>query len=156
MSGSTYRAAVIGLGRMGSTFDDEITQGGSIFLPYCHAPTYHAATNIELVSGADPHDEQRQIFGQRWGLDEGHLYADYRQMLRQTTEASDAFHYFAFMTNAGSLIGRRAYLPYGLKLFGNLFVRNALPIWKSWVCMFSLYVLKYIFSRRIITFTNDV
>jgi predicted dehydrogenase len=83
MPGPTYRAAVIGLGRMGSTFDDEITQGGSIFLPYCHAPTYHAATNIELVSGTDPHDEQRQIFGQRWGLDEGHLYADYRQMLQK-------------------------------------------------------------------------
>ena len=81
MSGSTYRAAVIGLGRMGSTFDDEITQGGSIFLPYCHGPTYHAAANIELVAGADPHAEQRQIFGQRWGLDEGHQYADYRQML---------------------------------------------------------------------------
>ncbi|SVC71647.1 uncharacterized protein METZ01_LOCUS324501, partial [marine metagenome] len=31
----TYRAAVIGLGRMGSTFDDEIERGGSIFLPYC-------------------------------------------------------------------------------------------------------------------------
>ena len=46
-----YRAGVIGLGRMGSTFDDEITQGGSIFLPYCHGPTYHAAPNVELASG---------------------------------------------------------------------------------------------------------
>ena len=27
---STYRAAIIGLGRMGSTFDDEITRGGSL------------------------------------------------------------------------------------------------------------------------------
>ena len=51
----TYRAGVIGLGRMGSTFDDEITQGGSLFLPYCHGPTYHAAQNIRLVAGADPH-----------------------------------------------------------------------------------------------------
>ena len=51
---STYRAAVIGLGRMGSTFDDEITQGGSLFLPYCHGPSYHAAPNVELVAGGRP------------------------------------------------------------------------------------------------------
>ena len=31
MSEKTYRAAVIGLGRMGSTFDDEIKQGGQFF-----------------------------------------------------------------------------------------------------------------------------
>ena len=76
-----YRAAVIGLGRMGSTFDDEIDQGGSIFLPYCHAPSYNAAPNVELVAGADLHDGQREIFGQRWGLSADHLYADYREML---------------------------------------------------------------------------
>ena len=54
---STYHAGVIGLGRMGSTFDDEITQGGSLFLPYCHGPTYHAAQNIELVAGSDPYQQ---------------------------------------------------------------------------------------------------
>ena len=43
MSEKTYRAAVIGLGRMGSTFDDEIKQGGQFFMPYCHAPTYVAS-----------------------------------------------------------------------------------------------------------------
>ena len=63
----TYRAGVIGLGRMGSTFDDEITQGGSLFLPYCHGPTYHAAQNIRLVAGADPHQEQANLFAERWG-----------------------------------------------------------------------------------------
>ncbi len=78
-----YRAGVIGLGRMGSTFDDEISQGGSIFLPYCHAPSYHAAPDIELASGADIHDEQRAIFGERWGLGPDHLYGDYREMLEK-------------------------------------------------------------------------
>ena len=80
---STYRAGVIGLGRMGSTFDDEITQGGSIFLPYCHGPTYHAAPNVELVSGADLHAEQAAIFGERWGLSSEHIYSDYRDMLEK-------------------------------------------------------------------------
>ena len=77
----TYRAGVIGLGRMGSTFDDEMTRGGSLFLPYCHAPSYHAAPNVELVAGADIHDEQASIFGERWGLASNHLYSDYGEML---------------------------------------------------------------------------
>ena len=78
-----YRAAVIGLGRMGSTFDDEIQRGGSLFLPYCHAPAYDASPHTELVAGADPHDEQRALFGERWGISSDHLYTDYREMLEK-------------------------------------------------------------------------
>lgn len=77
----TYRAGIIGLGRMGSTFDDEITQGGSLFLPYCHGPSYHAAPNVELAAGADINREQAAIFGERWGVSPNHLYRDYREML---------------------------------------------------------------------------
>ena len=76
-----HRAAVIGLGRMGSTFDDEMTQGGAIFVPYAHAPSYMASPLVELVAGADPHDGQRTIFGDRWGVPSDHLYTDYREML---------------------------------------------------------------------------
>lgn len=47
-----YRAAVIGLGRMGSTFDDERTQGGSIYIPYCHTPAYVASPLTELVGAS--------------------------------------------------------------------------------------------------------
>ncbi|MDA0336068.1 MAG: Gfo/Idh/MocA family oxidoreductase [bacterium] len=77
----TYRAAVIGLGRMGSTFDDEIEQGAKPFNPNCHAPSYAAHERVELVAGADPHSEQREIFAARWGLSTQHVYADHRQML---------------------------------------------------------------------------
>ena len=76
-----YRAAVIGLGRMGSTFDDEITRGGSIYLPYCHGPSYHHSPLVDLVAGADPHDEQRTLFGERWELSSAHLYRDYNEMV---------------------------------------------------------------------------
>lgn len=76
-----YRAAIIGLGRMGSTFDDEMTRGGAIFLPYAHAPSYVASPLVELVAGADPHAEQRAIFGERWRVTSDHLYADYREMV---------------------------------------------------------------------------
>ena len=81
MAGETFRAAVIGLGRMGSTFDDEITQGGQFFMPYCHGPTYAASPLTDLVAGADPHAEQGEIFADRWGLDRDRIYADYREML---------------------------------------------------------------------------
>ena len=80
---TTYRAAVIGLGRMGSTFDDEMTKGYTIFVPYCHAPSYVAAANIDLVAGADPHGEQGAIFAERWGLGQDHIYADYREMIEK-------------------------------------------------------------------------
>ena len=76
-----YKAAVIGLGRMGSTFDDEMKNGGSIFLPYCHGPSYAASPHTELAAGADPHAEQGAIFGERWGLSERQIYRDYREML---------------------------------------------------------------------------
>ena len=82
-----YTAAVIGLGRMGSTFDDEIQQGGSIFLPYCHAPSYVASPHTELVAGADLHTEQGAIFADRWGLSQKQIYSDYREML--ATEQPD-------------------------------------------------------------------
>ena len=80
---ATYRAAVIGLGRMGSTFDDEMASGGTVFRPYCHGPTYYYSDRVELVAGADIHDEQRAIFGERWDVPSDHLYSDYREMLER-------------------------------------------------------------------------
>ena len=68
---------------MGSTFDDEITQGGQFFMPYCHGPTYVASPNTDLVAGADPHTEQGEIFADRWGLETGQIYTDYRAMLER-------------------------------------------------------------------------
>ena len=79
----TYRAAVIGLGRMGSTFDDEMDRGSSIFAPYCHTPAYVAAPNVELVAGADPHEGQRRLYAERWGLSPERVYDDYRTMLER-------------------------------------------------------------------------
>lgn len=72
-----YRAAVIGLGRMGHTFDDERTQGGAVYLPYCHTPAYVASPKTELVGGADPHEGQRSIYAERWGVN---AYADHNEL----------------------------------------------------------------------------
>ncbi len=51
---TTYRAAVIGLGRMGSTFDDESSSGGTVYLPFCHTPSYVASPHTQLIAGVDP------------------------------------------------------------------------------------------------------
>ena len=59
---TVYLAAVIGLGRTGSTFDDDMTDGGSIFIPYRHGPAYFHSPKVELVAAADfPRGEGREM-----------------------------------------------------------------------------------------------
>ncbi|MDA0710554.1 MAG: DUF3987 domain-containing protein [bacterium] len=50
------------------------------------------------------------------------VVATYRDMLERTTEAAEAYHLFTFLTCAGSMLGRRAFIEYGLRLYGNLYV----------------------------------
>ena len=75
-----YRAAVIGLGRMGSTFDDEKSAWDRAPRPHAHTPCYRAA-GVEVVAGADPHEGQREAYRRKWGIES--LYADYREMLER-------------------------------------------------------------------------
>jgi predicted dehydrogenase len=78
-----YRAAIIGLGRMGSTFDDEMAAFSRWGPPHAHAACYRAVEGVELVAGADPHPAQREAFARTWGVDPAHVYADYREMLER-------------------------------------------------------------------------
>ena len=75
-----YRAAVIGLGRMGSTFDDEKSAWDRAPRPHAHTPCYRAA-GVVVVAGADPHEGQREAYRRKWGIES--LYADYREMLER-------------------------------------------------------------------------
>ena len=75
-----YRAAVIGLGRMGSTFDDEKSAWDRAPRPHAHTPCYRAA-GVEVVAGADPHEGQREAYRRKWGIES--LYSDYREMLER-------------------------------------------------------------------------
>lgn len=77
----TYRAAIIGLGRMGSTIDDEVVGYPAVALPYSIAASCRAIPNLELVAGADLLAEKRDAFRERWGVDA--LYEDFREMIRQ-------------------------------------------------------------------------
>lgn len=76
-----YRVGVIGLGRMASTIDDEVTGGkvSSVLLPYSHTGAYVAVPEVEVVAAADLLPDKREAFGQRWGVTA--LYEDYRDML---------------------------------------------------------------------------
>lgn len=78
-----YRAAIIGLGRMGSTFDEEKEHFSRWQPPHAHAACYRAVAGVELVAGADAYESQREAFGRKWGVDAGHLYADYHEMLER-------------------------------------------------------------------------
>jgi len=76
------KVAVIGLGRIASTIDDETEKYDGNHLPYSHIACYRDVPDVEIVGMADTWEEQREAARQRWGLDA--LYADYRQMLEET------------------------------------------------------------------------
>ncbi len=74
-----YRVAIVGLGRMASTIDDEVIGYPSIALPYSIAASCKASPRLECVAGADILPEKREAFRQRWGVNA--LYADYLEMI---------------------------------------------------------------------------
>ena len=78
MTKSTYRVAIVGLGRMGSTIDDELPAGSP---PYSVAAACRASERLEIIAGADTDPEKCTAFQERWGVDA--LYADYLEMIRQ-------------------------------------------------------------------------
>lgn len=75
----TYRAALIGCGRMGATIDDEVRAQSNAWLPYSHAAGYDTADRVELVAAADIDDDQLETARQRYDIPRG--YEDYRTMI---------------------------------------------------------------------------
>ena len=77
----TYRGAVVGCGRMGSTIDDEHIGMPHYPWPWAHAPAMMEARGVELVAGVDLDAEQREDFRRRWGVEA--MYADVREMVEK-------------------------------------------------------------------------
>jgi len=76
----TYRAGIIGCGRIASTIEDEVRKSpGFGLFPYTHAGVYQLHQRTELVAAADVNQEALASFGERWGVSA--LYTDYREML---------------------------------------------------------------------------
>jgi predicted dehydrogenase len=76
-----YRAAIIGLGRISSTIDEEVVGNHAVMLPMSHMGCFREVPQVEVVAGADPYEEQRDDFSRRWGVT--NVYADYREMLER-------------------------------------------------------------------------
>ena len=60
----TYRVGIIGLGRMGSTIDDE----GHAVKPYSVAACCGVIDQLELVAGSDLQADKLANFAERWGV----------------------------------------------------------------------------------------
>lgn len=73
----TYRVGIIGLGRMGSTIDDE----GHTPLPHSVAAACRASERLEIAAGCDLRSDRREDFSRRW--DVSALYEDFRDMVRE-------------------------------------------------------------------------
>ncbi|MBX3010981.1 MAG: Gfo/Idh/MocA family oxidoreductase [Caldilineaceae bacterium] len=99
MTQPTYRAAIIGVGRIGNTYDDEVVDrrpasyyqgenrqaGLYVVLPVNHAEAYQTTPGFTLVAAANRGLEKLTAFGERRGIKA--LYTDFRQLLRD--EAPD-------------------------------------------------------------------
>ena len=77
----TYRVGIIGLGRMGSTIDDEHIDMPNYPWPWAHAPAMIEARGIDLIAAADSESDKLSDFKRRWGTDA--LYTDYREMVEK-------------------------------------------------------------------------
>ena len=75
----TYRTAIIGLGRMGSTIDQEVMDYPPVTLPYSVAASCGVSERLELVAGADLLPEKREAFREKWGTEA--LYEDFLEMI---------------------------------------------------------------------------
>jgi predicted dehydrogenase len=73
----TYRAALVGAGRMGAFIDNE----GHTRLPYSHSAGYEACDRTDLIAGADMRADVLEKFGERYGVPLERQYTDFREMI---------------------------------------------------------------------------
>ncbi len=90
-----FRAAIIGTGRIGSTYDDEVVErhdpaslqgelrhnGLYTLLPVNHADAYLTTPGFTLVAAANRGEAKLRAFGERRGLRA--LYTDFRRLLAE-------------------------------------------------------------------------
>jgi predicted dehydrogenase len=74
------RAAVVGLGRIGSLLEGDPKREK----PCTHAGAIAALPNCILAAGADAEPERRRLFAERWGVP---VYADAEEMLAREKPA---------------------------------------------------------------------
>ena len=78
---TTYRAAIVGLGRMGSTICEEVVGYPAFVLPYSITGACRASERLELAAGSDIDPAKCEAFRERWGVEA--LYGDYLEMIER-------------------------------------------------------------------------
>jgi len=71
-----YKVAIIGLGKVGSTYDDDPLVEGV----YTHAGAYNINPETKITAGADIDREKMEAFGKKWNVNA--LYSDYSEMFK--------------------------------------------------------------------------
>ena len=77
----TYRAALIGCGRMAGPIEDGVRDLPGMVLPYAHGDGFEACERTDLVALVSRRAEAREWFGERFGIPEERRYTDYREMI---------------------------------------------------------------------------
>lgn len=75
----TFRAGIVGCGRIGSEFDDDPKRNQMS----THAGAYSAVDEVELVAACDMDTDKLQKCGKRWQIQS--LYPDLEEMLKSET-----------------------------------------------------------------------
>jgi len=81
MDMKTYRAAVIGCGRMGGFIDNEVIGTPGFISPYSHGGGFYCSDRTELVACSDFREDLMEEFGKRYEVQSGSQYVDYKEML---------------------------------------------------------------------------
>jgi predicted dehydrogenase len=77
----TYRAAVVGCGRIGGFIDNEAGPKPWVVTPFSHAAGYAYVDRTEIVACCDLRPDVMDLFGERYGVQPSHRFADYRKMI---------------------------------------------------------------------------
>ena len=84
-----YRVAIVGLGRMASTIDDEVLDYPPITLPYSVAAACQKVPQLTLIAGADIQEEKCKAFRERWATDAEIARDDARDIVRILTNPDE-------------------------------------------------------------------
>ena len=77
----TYRAAVIGCGRMGGFIDNEIVGAPGHVPPYAHGGGFYACDRTDLVACSDFRADLMAVFGEQYAVPTDRQYTDYQEMI---------------------------------------------------------------------------
>ena len=77
----TYRAAVIGCGRMGGFIDNEVVGEPKHEPPYAHGGGFYACDRTDLVACSDFREDLMALFGEQYAVPKSGQYTDYQEMI---------------------------------------------------------------------------